>query len=208
MIPETSIGTGPLDRPGSMLGDARGSIGHAADPAEESIDGSAGAALRFLATVLRAKSVVEVGSGTGASASWLLRGMVPEGVLTSIDIDAAAQHIAREALAAQGVPRSRTRFIAGLAERVLPKLTEGAYDLVFVDAMPAKYPAFLELGAPLLRPGGAIVFAGPVDAAQRQEPRAQALRELTRAVRADESLVPVALPVGDGLLAIARTEQS
>ncbi|MEU6130579.1 class I SAM-dependent methyltransferase [Saccharopolyspora sp. NPDC047091] len=207
MIPETSIGTGPLDRPGSMLGDARGSIGQAADPAEESIDASAGAALRFLATVLRAKSVVEIGSGTGASASWLLRGMVPEGVLTSIDIDAAAQHIAREALRAEGVPRSRTRFIAGLAERVLPKLTEGAYDLVFVDAMPTKYPVFLELGAPLLRPGGAIVFAGPVDAAQRQEPRAQALRELTRAVRADESLVPVALPVGDGLLAIARTEQ-
>ncbi|GAB2660456.1 O-methyltransferase [Saccharopolyspora gloriosae] len=205
VIPETSIGTGPLDRPGSMLGDARGSIGPVTDPAHDTIDASVGAALRFLATVLRAKSVVEVGSGTGASASWLLSGMVPEGVLTSIDVDASAQHIAREALAAQGVARGRTRFIAGLAERVLPKLTEDAYDLVFVDAMPSRYPMFLELGAPLLRPGGAIVFAGPVDATQHQEPRAQAVRELIRAVRADESLVPVALPVGDGLLAIARS---
>ncbi|MFR9729886.1 O-methyltransferase [Saccharopolyspora sp. MS10] len=208
MIPETSISTGPQDRPGNVLGDARGSIGPSAEPAEDTIDSSAGAALRFLTTALRATAVVEVGSGTGASASWLLSGMAPKGVLTSIDVDAAAQHVARQALAAEGVPRGRTRFIAGLAERVLPKLTEGAYDLVFVDAMPTRYATFLELGAPLLRPGGAIVFAGPADPARSQEPRAQALRELIRAIRADEALVPVALPVDGGLLAAARSAEA
>lgn len=214
VIPETSIDPGPLDRPGRLLGDAAGrqAVAEESEAAAVAADGalidsSTGAALRFLAAVLRAKAVVEVGTGTGDSARWLLAGMAPSGLLTSIDLDPTAQRIAREALAADGVPRSRTRFITGLADQVLPRLAEGAYDLMFVDAAPSGYPMYLEVGSRLLRPGGAIVFAGtnPPETADRHDSRAAALRELTQAIRADEGLVPVALPVGDGLLAVARS---
>src|SRR5436190_1514029 len=46
-----------------------------------------GSALRFLASAIAARAVVEVGTGTGLSGLWLLRGMRPDGVLTSIDVD-------------------------------------------------------------------------------------------------------------------------
>ena len=206
VIPERSIDAGPWERPSSVLGDAPGAEA-VADPSDGAIDGSTGAALRFLAAVLRARAVVEVGTGTGDSARWLLQGMDPAGLLTSIDLDPTAQRIAREALAADGVPRSRTRFITGLADQVLPRLTEGAYDLVYIDVAPCRYPLFLEVGSRLLRQGGAIVFAGTntPESADRHDPEVTALRELTQAVRADENFVPVALPVGDGLLAVARS---
>ena len=51
------------------------------------------------------------------------------------------------------------------------------------------------------------MFAGTntPESADRHDPEVTALRELTQAVRADENFVPVALPVGDGLLAVARS---
>ena len=50
------------------------------------IGSGGGAALRFLASVLDARAVVEIGTGTGVSGLWLLRGMRGDGVLTTVDI--------------------------------------------------------------------------------------------------------------------------
>jgi predicted O-methyltransferase YrrM len=46
----------------------------------------AGATLRLLAAALSAHSVVEIGTGGGTSGLWLLGGMHPEGILTTIDV--------------------------------------------------------------------------------------------------------------------------
>ena len=48
-----------------------------------------GAALRFIAAALNARSVVEIGTGCGISGIWLLRGMRADGVLTSVEIGRA-----------------------------------------------------------------------------------------------------------------------
>ena len=44
-----------------------------------------GAALRMLAALTGARAVLEVGTGAGVSSLWLLDGMSPNGVLTTID---------------------------------------------------------------------------------------------------------------------------
>src|SRR4051812_34929184 len=72
-----------------------------------------GAALRFLAALVDARSAVEVGTGTGVSGIWLLRGMRADGVLTSVDPDPDYQRAARSAFTAAGVPANRARLIAG-----------------------------------------------------------------------------------------------
>ena len=46
-----------------------------------------GAALRFIAAAINARSVVEIGTGCGTSGIWLLRGMRSDAVLTSVDAD-------------------------------------------------------------------------------------------------------------------------
>jgi predicted O-methyltransferase YrrM len=169
-----------------------------------------GAALRFLAAVLEARAVVEVGTGTGVSGLWLLRGMHPEGVLTSVDLEAEHQRLAKETFAEGGFPSQRMRLITGAALDVLPRLTDGHYDIVFCDAAKAEYGDYLTAGLTLLRPGGVIAFDNALwhdkvaDPAQRDS-ETVAIRELGRQVAEDESLLPVMLPVGDGLL-LARKQ--
>jgi predicted O-methyltransferase YrrM len=168
-----------------------------------------GSALRFLATLLHAKAVVEIGTGAGVSGLYLLRGMAPDGVLTSIDVDPEHQTAARRAFTAAGIPATRTRLIMGGALDVLPKLADECYDLLFVDALKVEYPAYHEQGVRLLRRGGVIAFdnalwSGRVADPAYQDADTAALRDVTRAVRADDRLVPVLLPVGDGLLVAAR----
>ena len=99
-------------------------------------------------------------------------------------------------------------FIEGDNLDVLPRLTDGAYDLVFCDADKREYPGYLEQALRLLRPGGVVAFDNALwhdrvaDPAQR-DPETIAVRELGRRVRESEDLVHLLLPVGDGLL-VAR----
>ena len=168
----------------------------------------AGAALRFLAATIGARAVVEIGTGTGVSGLWLLRGMAPDGTLTSIDIDPEHQRVARGVFVAAGYGPSRLRLINGMGLEVLPRLTDAVYDLVFVDAGPADYPRYLEEAVRLLRDGGIVVFAGALGAAvvdhDASDVGAAGLRDVGRQAREDERLVPVLLPLGDGLLAAVK----
>jgi predicted O-methyltransferase YrrM len=169
----------------------------------------AGAGLRFLAATIGARAVVEIGTGTGVSGLWLLRGMATDGTLTSIDMDPEHQRVARSAFVAAGYGPSRLRLINGMGLDVLPRLTDGGYDLVFVDAGPADYPRYLEEAVRLLREGGIVVFAGTLAAAvvdpEASDASTAGLREVSRQVRGDDRLVPVLLPLGDGLLAAVKT---
>jgi predicted O-methyltransferase YrrM len=169
----------------------------------------AGAALCFLAATVGARTVVEIGTGTGVSGLWLLRGMAADGVLTSIDMDPETQRAARTAFAEAGFGPSRLRVINGMALEVLPRLTDGAYDMVFVDASPAEYPRYVDESVRLLRPGGVLAMDDVLRGGRVADPGANdgatvALREVARQVREDERLVPVLLPVGDGLLCALR----
>jgi predicted O-methyltransferase YrrM len=164
-----------------------------------------GASLRFLAAVINARTVVEIGSGCGVSGIWLLRGMREDGVLTSVDVEPEHQRLAKEAYAEAGFATSRTRMIAGRALEVLPRLTDGHYDLVFCDAAKPEYPDYFIEALRLLRPGGVVAFDNALwhdrvaDPTQR-DPDTVAIREVGRLVREHEDLVPLLLPVGDGLL--------
>ena len=168
-----------------------------------------GAVLRLLAAAASAKSVVEVGTGAGVSGLWLLSGMPPDGILTTIDIQADHQRAAKQAFAAAGIAPQRSRVITGRALDVLPRLTDGAYDMVVIDADKAEYPQYVEQALRLLRSGGVLAVDNMLwhdkvaDPATRDETTAT-LRDLGKALRDDESLLPALLPVGDGVLAAVK----
>ncbi len=168
-----------------------------------------GAALRVLAAVARAHSVVEIGTGAGVSSLYLLRGMPDDGVLTTIDVEVEHQRAAKQAFAEEGVRPARTRTISGRALDVLPRLTDGAYDLVLVDADVDEYAGYVEQAVRLLRPGGVLAVDDALwhdrvaDPARRDE-ATTIVREVGRAVREDERLIPAMLPVGEGLLVATR----
>jgi predicted O-methyltransferase YrrM len=135
--------------------------------------------------------------------------MRPDGVLTTIDVEPEHHRAAREAYAEAGVPSNRVRLISGRALEVLPRLTDGAYDLVFCDADKREYPDYLEQALRLLRPGGVVVFDNALwhgrvaDPSQRDE-ETMAIRGLGTSVRDDDRLVSAMLAAGDGLLVAVK----
>ena len=168
-----------------------------------------GATLRFIAAALNAKAVVEIGTGCGTSGIWLLRGMRRDAVLTSVDVEPEHQRLARRAFTEAGFASNRFRLIGGKASDVLPRLTDGGYDLVFCDADKHEYPAYLAAALRLLRPGGVVAFdnalwGGRVADRGQTDPETAAIREAAELVRQDERLVPLLLPIGDGLLAAVK----
>jgi predicted O-methyltransferase YrrM len=169
----------------------------------------AGALLRLLAASIAARHVIEIGTGAGTSGLWLLEGMAPEGVLTTIDAAPEHSQAARDAYAAAGVAHQRVRVITGRAADVLPRMSDGAYDLALVDADKAGYPGYVEHAIRLLRSGGVLVLDNMLwhdkvaDPAARDE-ATSTLRDLGKAIRDDERLVSALLPVSDGLLVAVK----
>ncbi|MEV5568606.1 O-methyltransferase [Spirillospora sp. NPDC052269] len=171
-----------------------------------------GAALRFLATLIGARTVVEIGTGCGVSGISLMRGMPKDGVLTSVDVDHENQRLAKLAYREAGLGSFRTRMIVGRALEVLPRLTDGAYDMVFFDAVKAEYPEYFTAALRLLRPGGVVAFDDALwhqrtaGSAYRSAPATEAIRDVHHMIREDERLVPLLLPVGDGLLCAVKRD--
>ena len=161
--------------------------------------------LTFLTSSLQAQAVVEVGTGTGVSGAALVAGMTPGGMLTSIDTEAEYQRYARETLQALGHETSRARLIAGRALDVLPRMSDGAYDVVVVDSDRSEYPAILAQAKRLLRIGGVVAFIGigeddMVADPSRRDAEASAVKETATLVRDDSDWVPSMLTEGDGSL--------
>jgi len=170
----------------------------------------AASTLTLLARAVAAKAVVEIGTGSGVSGLALFAGMRPDGILTSVDIEAEHQQAARRAFLAMGLPTQRFRLINGPALSVLPKLSDGAYDLVFVDGDKAEYPDYVEQGVRLLRQGGVLAVDNALWHDRVADPggtdeQTEAIRAALTKVSENEDLTSALLPVGDGLLVAVKS---
>jgi predicted O-methyltransferase YrrM len=168
-----------------------------------------GTVLRFLAAAINARAVVEIGTGCGTSGLWLLRGMREGSVLTTVDTEPEHHRLARSVFMAAGFGSGRYRLITGRALEVLPRLADSAYDLVFCDADKREYPEYLTAALRLLRPGGIVAFDNALQADEasnvaHRDPDTPSISELRELVLADENLVPMLVPTGEGLLAAVK----
>ena len=166
-------------------------------------------ALTMLARAIQAKAVVEIGTGSGVSGLALFAGMQSDGILTSVDIEPEHQQAARTSFLAVGIPTQRFRLIAGAALSVLPKLSDGAYDLVLVDADKVEYAEYVAQAVRLLRHGGVLVVDNALWHDRTADPgntddQTQAIRAALTAVQDDEDMVAALLPVGDGMLVAVK----
>lgn len=171
----------------------------------EAVDAGTGAMLRILAAAGSARAVIEIGTGTGVSGLWLLRGMRTDGVLTTIDTAPECQQAARRIFAEAGHPPSRTRLITGRALDVLPRLADRAYDLLFLNGDQADYEACVAAAPRLLRAGGVLVINGALAGGRvadpgDRDPHTIALREMVKSLREAPQWSTAIVPVGDGLL--------
>lgn len=166
-------------------------------------------ALSFLARVLDATAVVEIGTGTGTTGLALFEGMSPNGVLTSIDSEVDWQLDAKQAFRDQRIASQRFRLISGRPLDVLNNLRDAAYDLVLINADKLEYVEYVAQAERLLRPGGVAVindalWQGLVADPSDESDETVIVREALAAVQESELFTPLLLPLGEGLLVAVK----
>ncbi len=156
------------------------------------------------------RAVVEIGTGTGVASLWLLEGMAPDGVLTTIDTELEHHRAAKRVFLEAGIKPARTRTISGRALDVLPRLADASYDMIFVGTDALDYHHYITQAARLLRSGGLLVldnalwFGKVADPVNREEVPS-ALRTIYRELLDDSAWQVALLPTGNGLLCATKT---
>lgn len=169
-----------------------------------------GAFLKFLAELISAESIVEIGTGSGVGTLWLIDGMKENGVITSIDDEIQHAQIAKEAMLDADIPTSKYRFITNEPLEVMQKLAEDAYDLVVIRSNPEIILDLIDEANRILRKNGVMAIdrffgGGKVnDPAQRDE-RSVALRDAGKSLKMNSEVWSIALnPIGDGVLVATK----
>jgi predicted O-methyltransferase YrrM len=153
--------------------------------------------LSLLAGAIQARRILEIGTLGGFSTIWLARGAGPEGRVVTLEYEPKHAEVARANLERAGVG-DRVEIKIGAALKTLPTVTEGPFDLVFIDADKDNYVGYLEWAIRLARPGAIIVAdnvirEGRVLTAPSGDAAASAVRETLRVMGADPRLDAAAI---------------
>lgn len=159
-----------------------------------------GAMLRALAASKPGGHLLEIGTGTGVATAWLRDGMDARSELISIDPDAAAQGIAREAFAGD----SRVVLLTEDADSFLDRQPAASFDLVFADAMAGKYEN-LEKALAVVRAGGFYVVDDLLPQSNWPDGHAPKVPVLIRHLTAHREFTAVPLAWAGGLIIAVRT---
>jgi predicted O-methyltransferase YrrM len=111
-----------------------------------------GSLLATLAASKPAGHILELGTGIGAGAAWLLHGMDTDATLITVEADPRVQAVARTHLGHD----PRATFLVSDADHWLDTYHGQPFDLAFVDCRPGKFHRLPDL-INLLRPGALYV---------------------------------------------------
>ena len=165
-----------------------------------------GRLLSLLASLLRPRRILELGTFTGYSALCLAEGLHPDGELHTIEGNAEVAHLARRHFTASPYA-DRIHLHVGQARDLLPTLP-ATFDLIFLDGDKRGYPAYFHQLINRLTPGGLlladnILWDGRAQRSGERDPDVLALREYNDILLNDERVTTVVLPLRDGL-SVAR----
>jgi predicted O-methyltransferase YrrM len=158
-----------------------------------------GAMLRVLAASKPGGRLLELGTGTGLSAAWLLDGMDRDAKLISVDVDPKSQAIARDVLGGD----ARLEIVTEDAAEYLRRQAEAEFDLIFADAMPGKYQ-HLDEALALLKPGGLYVIDDMLPQTNWPEHHAEKVPRLLADLASRAKFRMVSLAWSSGLVVVAR----
>ena len=163
-----------------------------------------GAFMTLLTRIAGVRSAIEVGTFTGYSALAVARGLPADGRLVCCDVSEEWTSVARRYWAEAGVA-AKIELRLGPALATLRSLALAEqFDLAFVDADKPNQLAYVGELVPRLRPGGLllvdnVLWSGRVIDATANDDDTVAIRALNDALRVDDRLEVVMLPIADGL---------
>ncbi|HET9720328.1 MAG TPA: O-methyltransferase [Solirubrobacteraceae bacterium] len=150
-----------------------------------------------------ARRVLEIGTFTGVGTLAMAAALPDGGRVTTLEVDPERAAIAQGHFEAS--PHTeRIELILGDAQESLARL-DGPFDLVWIDAWKADYPAYYNAVIEKLADRGVIVAdnlfrGGGALSGDSGDPGTAGIQEFARRVQADERTDNVLLTIGDGVM--------
>jgi predicted O-methyltransferase YrrM len=163
-----------------------------------------GGLLKYVVQTLNAKSIAEIGTGSGVSGLWIFNGAPSDAVLTSIDTEREHSAAARIVFEEAEISAQRFRLITGVVLEVVGKLADNNYDLIVLrpaaDLMDLIHESYR-----LLRTGGVLFVDHALSGGKVADPTQRDFESISRrdgikAVKEDSRWSSSLLPVGSGVL--------
>jgi len=194
-----------VSEPEAIRAARHASMEHGVEP----ITPAVGSYLASLVAITGAQSIVEIGTGLGVASQWLLHGS-SEANLTTIEKDVDHVQTAKDLMLASGIASSRVRVISGNASDILPRMNEGTYDVVVINATGKGTLEFVRHALRLTRPGGLVVLThalggGLVANPAKRDAATTELRTILGDYAVDEHVRATLVPVGDGVLTLVKS---
>lgn len=168
--------------------------------------------LAFFLSVLKPRTILELGTAIGYSASVMAR--ATNAVITTVELDPVRAINARTHLQNQHL-EDRVHLIVGDAAEFITK-DQGSYDFIFIDAAKGQYEVYLKECLRLLNEDGVIcmdnvLFHGMLASKalfkRRKITIVKRLKRMLHTVFQSDELSVNLLPVGDGVLMIRRLNE-
>lgn len=163
--------------------------------------------LSLFSELLRPSRILEIGTFTGFSALCLAKGLVPEGLLHTIEVREQDAAIAK-AFFDRSIYSRQIHLHIGNAHTIIPSLQE-KWDLVFIDADKTSYLDYFNMVFPFVRSGGYILadnvfFHGQVFEKEPKGKNAKAISEFNAMIKGRTDLEVTLVPLRDGLSVIKK----
>jgi predicted O-methyltransferase YrrM len=163
-----------------------------------------GALIATIAQMIRAKSIVEIGTGSGVGGLWAFHGAAAESTLTSIDDEREHSGAARTTFDEAGIASQRFRLITGNIIEVVGKLAEANYDLMIVRS-PQDIVDVVQESFRLLKANATLIIDAALDNGRVADPTQRdfatiSRRDAIKAIKEDARWNSALIPVGAGAL--------
>ncbi|KPN71010.1 class I SAM-dependent methyltransferase [Neisseria sp. 83E34] len=172
------------------------------------------ALLCWLARLMHAERYLEVGVFTGYSSTAMALALPEHGRLTCCDINVSFTDTARRFWQQAGVADKITLHLQPALITLDELINEGhagSYDIAFIDADKPPTPQYYERCLTLVRSGGIIaidniLLGGRVmqEATPNDPPALSILQAFNASLPHDNRIIPITLPVGDGLTLLLK----
>ncbi|MBO4453480.1 MAG: O-methyltransferase, partial [Paludibacteraceae bacterium] len=162
-----------------------------------------GRVLSMLSHMIRPKRILELGTFTGYSALCLAEGLTEDGRLITIEHNDELEQTIRHNLSLSPLGQKIDLVLADAKELMAngqQLIAQSPFDLVFIDADKREYCAYLDLVAPVVRPGGFILADNTlwdghiIDPAYDKDVQTLGLRRFNEQLAADPRFEQVILP--------------
>lgn len=163
--------------------------------------------LKVLSLLVQPKNVLEIGTFTAYATLCLADGLADDGVVHTIEKDVILEEFILSTIEKYGY-EDRIKLHIGNAMEIIDQI-EGDFDLIFIDADKANYPAYFEKCVSRLRSGGLIIadnilwYGKVVLPVKDSDKETKAIKLFNETVSKDSRFDSLILPIRDGIM-VAR----